>query len=1121
MTVNLNTKNVKTLRKQIIKFYLNARASLDGRKKTKFDNLLIYKQPQKEKLIKAYNEIIELLQAKGKIKPTDAKVAQAKQAQQNINKRIAIYGHFKTSHMYWSNDKNSKEAIDIIKYPKNLKESDIQQYIEETYRPYYEESEDYYYQQIKKLHKLTYEISSVDNTKNLSLSKIPMKSAFVLEYEWLKYADGISKKSFSDMKGRCVYELLIEHLKPRWTTVNADALFSIFNDFNETKVLDVDYQPLTMDSGVSTQMIAHLCQLKKISMYAFDIDEHCFHKVLGNDDYRPIAFYMIDGHMYQITDKSMIRSIAQTHKRSNKPLKSLRTNLLDAFEGNHIYQDVECVSCDSFDEAIQHNNKNVFLPFDNITTHTINYVIKNKYVPVITSKAAHKITGIYIKKQNLTIYCSPPTPDGISWKDVKGICQAVDIPFNNQSIGTLINQIKKQFFKPNEDLQELVKFDEMASSFNQQVSEIVQSKLFKQWAFVEKLHPEGINRKSKKIQSKLFKIDHIKCRRNLVIHNQYDYPVFSVMDSPCEYKGDKIKCGYYFVESSNYFPLRGNGWYPYHLVDFCLTNKIIQSSDIKYELLSSFRLPEDHFQDFCKFLIEITSGIDGKLSKLIINAMVGTWGISKSVVSSVKLTMNKHQAMERMNRNEKAFVLSEEVGDQVVYQIFENKEIINDDSLIPLYNHIIASEAIALYELEQLIKRNGGIPLERNTDAILYYGNQFPIENYFYDMKNTTPKYQYEQNPKPLRVESVCKFIRNQTFDYKPMLWNTIEDTNEKDNSNLVDKVIELGSCAILGRAGTGKTYLTNRVIQALEDKGLKIEKLAPTNKSARLINGMTIHKKYVDLSLSKMGKNKIIKNLQNIDYIIVDEISMVHEIFYRMFTMIKKYCPKINFIIVGDFLQFKPVCDRYTGNYSKSSAFFELCGGNKLELTKCRRADDTLFNLTNPKNISSINAKQFLTNQLFFKNVSYTHKTRKFVNAKCMNEHIKRNPYYLSIKENPKDEKTQHVYLAKGTPIISRINNKKLNILNNDVFTITKVDKKNQTFSFIDNDDKEQTMKASEFSKMFLVAFCITLHASQGQTYNEPYTIWDWSILDDTSKYVGLTRSTDIKNITIQYYRN
>ena len=65
---------------------------------------------------------------------------------------------------------------------------------------------------------------------------------------------------------------------------------------------------------------------------------------------------------------------------------------------------------------------------------------------------------------------------------------------------------------------------------------------------------------------------------------------------------------------------------------------------------------------------------------------------------------------------------------------------------------------------------------------------------------------------------------------------------------------------------------------------------------------------------------------------------------------------PELKFIIVGDFEQLPPAKCRLGNTIVKDSrALWELCDGNKLTLTVCKRSDDTLFNMVAPDNISKI----------------------------------------------------------------------------------------------------------------------------------------------------------------------
>ena len=89
-----------------------------------------------------------------------------------------------------------------------------------------------------------------------------------------------------------------------------------------------------------------------------------------------------------------------------------------------------------------------------------------------------------------------------------------------------------------------------------------------------------------------------------------------------------------------------------------------------------------------------------------------------------------------------------------------------------------------------------------------------------------------------------------------------------------------------------------------------------------------------------------------------------------------------------------------------------------------------------------------------------------------------------------------------------------KVNLLCHAIpFNITSVSSETITYK----DDKiEYTIPVCDFHKNFYLGFCITVHASQGDSINQKYTIYDWKIdcFCDKAKYVAMSRSTDINNI-------
>jgi ATP-dependent exoDNAse (exonuclease V) alpha subunit len=99
--------------------------------------------------------------------------------------------------------------------------------------------------------------------------------------------------------------------------------------------------------------------------------------------------------------------------------------------------------------------------------------------------------------------------------------------------------------------------------------------------------------------------------------------------------------------------------------------------------------------------------------------------------------------------------------------------------------------------------------------------------------------------------------------------------------------------------------------------------------------------------------------------------------------------------------------------------------------------------------------------------------------------------------------------------PIIARTTNKELNILNSQQFIITDVS--NEYFT-IEINEISTKLKIDEFNHLFYLSFCITIHASQGETFKGVYTIHDWKFnrFCSKAKYVAMSRGTDIDNIQI-----
>ena len=638
-------------------------------------------------------------------------------------------------------------------------------------------------------------------------------------------------------------------------------------------------------------------------------------------------------------------------------------------------------------------------------------------------------------------------------------------------------------------------------------------------AFVEKAYFKQIE--ENKI---IYSIDINKCRKNILYYGDYDYCVFTVFDKVEEFKGTKIRPGLYYIESENYMPLRCNGWYYHNMIVYCLQNDIIKLENIKFVIKSSLTLKKDYYN---KFIDYCYSNIKN-YNKLAINSMIGNFKPNRNKNErwfSGVFTSESTEAFNSYLINKSCFIDVKTINDVRYYHTFNKSYSTNIETESPIYNQILQQEQIELHKLGELIKSNGGTILDYNTDAIncIFPNNEFPFElveeiqlnNHYWDKENKVYKYKIEYNKERLKVSKMQETMRTDTFnDMKYYNWRLTNDVNDNNFEPLVNKIMESKqSWFITGPGGSGKTTLIKDLQRKMNEEELEYISLCPTNLSALLVDGMTIHK-----FSARLKKSSNVKNL-DLDYIFVDEVSMMQEVFYKFLMMIKKIKPEIKYIISGDYDQLKPVNDRisqYT-DYGNSSCLFELADYNKIQLTTCRRANDTLYNLIQFKNVPNLKTSDFKETKEYTNNINlcFTNEKRKEINHIKMKEVY--NQYYrkgLKLEALSYDKRTQKVILNKGVPIISKVNSEDMNLVNNQRFVIEKIGPLQMTIQ--DDSGNERDIYNNDFQKYFLVAYATTCHSAQGLSIGENYTIHEWDRFDQRLKYVALSRSRELEYIHI-----
>ena len=98
---------------------------------------------------------------------------------------------------------------------------------------------------------------------------------------------------------------------------------------------------------------------------------------------------------------------------------------------------------------------------------------------------------------------------------------------------------------------------------------------------------------------------------------------------------------------------------------------------------------------------------------------------------------------------------------------------------------------------------------------------------------------------------------------------------------------------AIVGPAGTGKSYLLKGLIELAKSSGLVVTKVAPSGVAAHLIGGTTLHNFFsLDIECNSTLENGTVQvtKLRKTDVIVIDEFSMLD---YYLFRTAEGLCRK------------------------------------------------------------------------------------------------------------------------------------------------------------------------------------------------------------------------------------
>lgn len=858
----------------------------------------------------------------------------------------------------------------------------------------------------------------------------------------------------------------------------------------------------TKYAGFDTTDIQRFCERYNLPLYALDYDEKVFHSWYPdskNKNLPSLCYIASNDHMYICSDSKFLNSI-------NAKTRTTFTGKSKSFVG---------LSKEEHNKKYSIKEDDIVVKEHSLMNQLIKYVEETNNIPyhkdIMCKNGAIKsmiCDGIkYVANEDADLV-------KINIDEFNNQFPEEELTFKNQSVISIGKNVFKQLYPYH-----------VKSVFNQNVSKylranggLVQDFRKTDWC--------DINNK--------FAIDINKCRTSCLRDNILgEYKRFSILDNiePFVAKPHSVakpqsvlKQGFYYITTKNMFPCRGNGWYSDGFLKYIKLEGI--AFKIKYQLLSSLTYAEDYLKNLFNSITKFSE------FKFMSNGLIGKLAQTEQSNSTVWFEKNFNTCcyhyFKESNMKQKINIspIMDKDGEKVLFYQLERKVFSKqDENDIPIYNQILENEYIKLYELDKQVRLLCDDKTLRlaacRTDELTYTSWLSDESNVSSLLSDVYGGYKKGNIREVLKEPFV---FEKQELNISFEDWNIYKEDSFNGFAEIALTILDKkASILINGFAGTGKTTLVRDYLVAeLEKRGLSYERLAPTNMAAKQIGGSTIHK-FLSIDEDNTITQKYVQRLCRLDYVLIDEVSMVNSKILNLFQICKNTSTKTKFILIGDFRQLPPVQEE-NKDFENSWIIKWLCDFNKIELNVNKRSDDVMTKLsldafqTGNVNPSAFGAFDVWDADL---HITYSNKTRKSINDKIMKANVSATTVSIVATEQDylDNKHCQDVLLNEGTPVMACHTNKKYDVVNNESFTI---DSFNGDWIYLKRENGEiLPWTIGTFNRMFVIAYAITCHKSQGKTLTEKYAIWDIDVVKKQSNvfakkwiYTALTRTVDKNNI-------
>lgn len=558
----------------------------------------------------------------------------------------------------------------------------------------------------------------------------------------------------------------------------------------------------------------------------------------------------------------------------------------------------------------------------------------------------------------------------------------------------------------------------------------------------------------------LEQIDISRFYTSILYNNSSTYAMFDKFNDWVQGVPDKIKPGFYRLREAvemgkGYIKIGSDRLVCHTLLKYLVDMGYTDLNNVYEYVLSGREIDSSFFSEMVEHFYK--NYPDSKILKQLFNNFIGYLGIIEKNSSSGFVTSCQDTA-QTFARAFNGVVHKNDFTESSLYKVVFKKREPKVRNYRPLWQQVINFSYIQMDKMINALIDDSCKLYAIKTDCLVVSGIQR----------------EFTEKPVKANLETIGGFYREKSdsklyvaranysdryyYYLPPRKVETIKENIEEEIKKLISR-----NCGfqLVGVAGTGKTYIIKNVVLPLlankKHRILTLTHMAGSN-----------YDSYCVLSSYFAPRAKP----PNYDYLIIDEFSMIPSYYMEQLHKLHQQGTKI--ILVGDTNQCLPI-EINAKNYNNSMCINEMTDFYRVELSKIQRYDEKLFlesqNLLNNGVCSLQEAKEITSDYL---HLAFTNKKRLEINK----------------------------LLKKDQKIIPQICLTNSNKMSNGQLVLYDTENK----IYLDYNTK-QKLEYQPINEEFDLAFCITIHKAQGQTFNRKICLHECGKYDLNLFYTAITR--------------